>query len=55
MLYAFDACGGAEIVCNDDAIGLQSQVTVQGTAGVPFIVIMEGYSTNSGPFILNVQ
>jgi hypothetical protein len=55
VLYLYDACGGAEIDCNDDAIGLQSRVRARMTAGELVIIVVDGYSTNAGDFQLNVS
>jgi hypothetical protein len=52
-LYVLDACGGTELVCNDDFWGLQSQVTFSATAGVPVLVVVDGYSAGAGAFNLN--
>lgn len=55
MLYVYDGCGGPELACNDDFIGLQSQVQVQGTAGVPLIIVVDGFGASNGTYVLNIQ
>ena len=48
-------CGGLTCVTgNDDFCGLQSQVTFSGTAGTPYLILVTGFSTNSGAFTLNM-
>lgn len=54
-LYVYDQCGGAQIACNDDSGGLQSQVQVTVTGGIPLIVVVDGYSAGSGAFVLNIN
>jgi len=44
-----------EIICNDDSCGLQSEVSVEATAGTIFYIRVSGYSGDSGDFVLNVQ
>jgi len=54
ILAVLDGCGGAELACNDDAMMLQSQVIVPLAAGQTVIVVVDGYSAITGPFILNI-
>jgi hypothetical protein len=54
-LYILDTCGGTELVCNDDFWGLQSQVTFSATAGVPVLVVVDGFGSASGSYDLNFQ
>jgi hypothetical protein len=50
-LHALDGCGGVVIGCNDDFAGtLQSTIVVPVTAGVPVLIIMDGYSANFGAY-----
>lgn len=53
-LYLYNGCGGGELTCNDDAIGLQSRVTASMTAGQTVIIVVDGYGTNGGNYRLNV-
>ena len=50
---------GVEIACNDDNFaacgGLQSEVTVSMVAGRTYIIGVTGYSSNCGPYILNLR
>jgi hypothetical protein len=57
VLYVRDAaCDGAELACNDDSLGTrQSQVTEPLTAGQSIVIVVDGYSTASGAFRLNVS
>jgi hypothetical protein len=57
ILYVRNAtCAGAQLACNDDANGsLQSLVTVPLSAGQSVVIVVDGYSTLSGAFTLNVR
>jgi hypothetical protein len=55
VLQVFEGCGGVSLGCNDDAVGLQSRVVVSVTAGVPIIIVVDGYSSGNGAYDLNVQ
>lgn len=50
-----DACGDAqaELACNDDELGIQSQVALMATPGVTYYVVVDGYN-RSGEFVLNM-
>ncbi|MBI2376998.1 MAG: DUF4215 domain-containing protein [Deltaproteobacteria bacterium] len=55
-LYVLDGrCGGAELVCNDDSMSLQSRVELALTAGQLVTIVVDGYSDQSGDFVLNVH
>jgi hypothetical protein len=60
VLYVRSGCMGAVVACNDDidtmAGNTASRVRVNATmAGQEFIVVVDGFSTNSsGPFTVNV-
>jgi hypothetical protein len=41
--------------CNDDNCGLQSQLSLNLTAGTQYFVIVEGYSSNCGDYVLNIS
>jgi hypothetical protein len=55
-LAVFDACGGAELACNDDNAGacgvnsVQSQVTFSGQAGQTYLIRVAGWNANTGSF-----
>jgi hypothetical protein len=48
-------CSGPQLVCNDDAVGFQSRVTLSLTAGQVVTVVVDGYSTSSGSYVLNLR
>ena len=57
VLYAQTTCGseGAEVACNDDGEDLQSVIEFQATAGTPYFLVVDGYSSNySGQYTLTV-
>jgi hypothetical protein len=55
-LYVQDmACNGPELACNDDAIGLQSEVSVDLVQDQTVVIVVSGYSGQSGSFVLNLQ
>lgn len=49
-LSVFDGCAGAELGCNDDYIGLLSQVTVGLTSGQDYFVRVAGYNGAQGSY-----
>jgi hypothetical protein len=50
------SCGGAEIACNDDSSGVQSEVTLSLTAGQTVVIMVDGFSNSAeGPFTLHVH
>ena len=57
VLYVGNTCGGSTLGCNDDTagLGLQSRVAFAATAGTTYYVVVDGYSTNSGAYVLNVS
>lgn len=56
VLYVQDAaCGGDELACNDDAIGLQSSVGVNLAANQTVVFVVSGYSGSVGNFTLNIN
>lgn len=44
----------AELACNDDACGLQSEVRIPVTAGNQYLIEVGGYGSNTGSGILNI-
>ncbi len=46
-------CSGTEVDCNDDSSSTQSSVTITATAGESYYIFVDGYSSNSGNFVLN--
>lgn len=56
VLAAFSSCdSAAEVICNDDAIGLQSSVTVTLAAAQSILISVESYDGATGPFNLNIN
>ncbi len=55
MIRIFDACGGAEIISNDDACSTQSEVTFTANGTSTYYIMVEGFGTNEGAFELNVS
>jgi hypothetical protein len=54
VIAVLDACGGNVLGFNDDFCGLQSAVTVAGTAGVPMVVNVSGFGGATGTGVLSV-
>jgi hypothetical protein len=54
VLHVQTTCCGGDIVCNDDYCGLQSQVSWDASAGVDYYIIVSGYSTACGSYVLDV-
>lgn len=56
VLYVRDGtCNGPELDCDDDGLAPQSTVTVNLAANQTVVVFVDGYSSNFGPFTLNIQ
>jgi len=54
MLYVQRTCTGGELACNDDEAGLQSVVHVALAAGDTVIIVVDGFGTSAGNFVLNI-
>jgi beta propeller repeat protein len=54
-LTIFDECDGAEIACNDDYCGVQSQVSIKAKADVPYIIRIAGYDRETGDYSLAIS
>ena len=54
-LYALDTCGGVELACDDDTDGLQSRISLDLLAGETVVLVVDAFSTGSGPFTLDVS
>jgi hypothetical protein len=54
IVSVFDACGGTELACNDDACGLQSAAVVALTAGQVVRVRIAGFAGASGAGTLDI-
>ena len=56
VLSVRDATCGTELACNDDGgTSLRSLVNLTNVAAGTYSVIVDGYSSNNGPFLLNVH
>ena len=55
ILSVIDGCGGMELDCNDDTMGLTSEVTLMMAAGQTVIIVVDGYGGEVGPFTLNIS
>ena len=57
VLYALDACGGAELACNDDGGGGggESELTLALVSGETVYLVVDGFGSGSGPFTLNAS
>ena len=56
-LIVQERCGDptTDVGCNDDTSGLQSQVEIGGIVGQSYSIIVDGFSTSSGSYTLNVR
>lgn len=55
LIRVFDACGGTEIISNDDSCGLQSSATFTANGTSTYYIMVEGFSTNTGNFELTAS
>jgi hypothetical protein len=53
-LAVLDGCGGPELDCNDDAMGLASGLIIGLAAGQTVIISVDSFGGEVGPFILNI-
>lgn len=54
-LAVYDACGGIELDCSDDACGLQSELILSAAAYQPYLIRISGYDGATGDYILTVS
>ncbi|WP_243471397.1 T9SS type A sorting domain-containing protein [Winogradskyella sp. MH6] len=54
LIRVFDACGGTQLFSNDDSCSLQSEVTFTSDGSTTYIIMVEGFSSNSGDYTLAV-
>ena len=47
-------CAGSEIACNDDAVGVDSQITLAMTTGQKVIIFVDGYNGQGGNYNLHI-
>jgi len=57
LMLKQSTCTTADFACDDDGgtPGLQSSITLPTVAAGKYYIIVDGYTTNSGPFILNIS
>jgi hypothetical protein len=56
VLYAFDGTSCNLLGCNDDSIGLQSQLPLQLSAGQQIVLVLDGFTMGeAGPYTLTVS
>ncbi len=53
-ISVFDACGGAELACNDDFCDLQAEVSWSVAAGQTYRVRVSGWGGEAGPYTLSI-
>ena len=54
-LAVYDACGGAELACNDDFCGTQSQLNVYLNAAQTYMIRVAGYRNAMGDYSIVVS
>jgi Zn-dependent metalloprotease len=54
-LVVYDGCGGANLYCDDDTIGLSSQVDAVLTSGQPYLIRVAGFAGSVGDIVLSVE
>ncbi|RZW41019.1 MAG: T9SS type A sorting domain-containing protein, partial [Flavobacteriaceae bacterium] len=54
LLRVFDACGGTEIATNDDACGLQSELSFLSDGTSTYYIMVEGFGSNSGNYSMAI-
>lgn len=54
VLYALTDCGGTELACNDDGeTGFQSEIVLELAAGQTVVLVVDGFGSDTGGFVLN--
>ena len=54
-LRIFDSCTGEQLYYNDDACGVQSEITFFSDGTTTYYIMVEGYSSYNGEFIMNIS
>lgn len=54
ILMIFPDCSTSEVACNDDFIGLQSQLQLEIPAGQSVLIVIDGWNAN-GNYVLNID
>jgi len=52
VLAAYDSCGGAQLVCNDDSCGLPSSIVVPVVVGRSYRIRLAGFNNLTGTGVL---
>jgi hypothetical protein len=57
MLVVLRTCAGPELACNDDTpgFGTASRVSVSLRAGEAVLIVVDGWATSAGDYVLNIQ
>ncbi|MBN2194187.1 MAG: hypothetical protein JW751_15325 [Polyangiaceae bacterium] len=56
LLYVIDGgCSGPTLACNDDLVGMASEVSVRLAVGQVVGVVVDGWGTDEGRYTLNVR
>jgi hypothetical protein len=55
VIYVLDACGGTELVCNDDVIGFQSELSFTALQGEQFIIGLGGFNSAQGEYEIRID
>ncbi len=55
FLRVLDSCGGGLVASNDDFCGTQSELTFASDGTSTYIIVVEAFSTGSGPYDLAVS
>ena len=57
LVYAQTTCGDedTDVGCDDDTSGLQSQIEIGGVGGQTYYIVVDGYSSASGNYTLNIR
>ncbi|MGD8787385.1 MAG: serine protease [Phycisphaerales bacterium] len=54
-LAVYDECGGTELACNDDAVGLQSEIAMQVETGSSYLIRIAGFDHDTGDYVLTLN
>jgi hypothetical protein len=55
VIYVLDGCGGVELACNDDATGLQSELSFSALAGEQFVLGLGGFNSAQGTYEITIE
>ncbi len=54
-LSVWDACGGSQLACNDDACGLQSTINWAVTSGTTYYIRVSGFNNACGSYSIDIS